>query len=245
MSPADLATLISETIGSRRLLAHPFYRRWEEGGLRKDDLAGYAEQYRHIEAALPGVLSTIATSLPNGRARKLTEDNLADELGRPAPHLELFDAFAAAVGAQPGAGQGPATHALVELQITAARHAPEAGLAVLAAYESQAAEVAASKAEGLRRHYEIKDEGARFWDVHASMEATHASWSFDVLSEIVDDPGPICAAAESAAAAWWDFLDERETASEQPPVAVPVARQAMGSTLGHARTSPRDSATSS
>lgn len=216
MSPFDVAGLVYEAIGSRRLLAHPFYRRWEEGRLGEDELAGYAEQYRHVEAALPGVLSTIAAGLPDGRARELTEDNLADELSCPAPHLQLFDAFASAVGSRPGAGPGPATQALVELQVTAARDTPVAGLAVLAAYESQAAEVAATKADGLRRHYGIAGEGARFWEIHASMEATHASWSFDALSEIAEDPEPIAAAADAAAAAWWDFLDERETASEQP-----------------------------
>jgi len=215
VSSVDLAGLVCETIGSRRLLAHPFYRRWEEGRLRKDELAAYAGQYRHVEAALPDVLSTIATGLPEGRPRSLTEENLADELGRPVPHLELFDAFAAAVGARPDAEPGPATEALVELQVTAARDAPVAGLAVLAAYESQAAEVAATKAEGLRRHYGIEGDGVRFWEVHASMEASHASWSFDALSEITEDPEPVIASADAAAAAWWAFLDERDTADSR------------------------------
>src|SRR5271156_4899333 len=103
--------VLADAIVGRHLLTHPFYRRWEAGTLSEAELAAYAEQYRHIERELPLPLSTIAQALPEGRARELVEANLADELGTPEPHVELFETFAAAAGAAPDAPATPTTAA--------------------------------------------------------------------------------------------------------------------------------------
>ena len=201
---------LAEALAGRQLLTHPFYRRWEAGTLAEGELAAYAEQYRHIERALPATLHDIAAGLPEGRARTLVESNLADELGVPAPHAALFESFAQAAGAAAGAEPTPATRAL----LAALRHAttvdPVAALAMVAAYEVQAADIAASKAEGLRRHYGMDAQGTRFWDVHTTQEVAHADWSIDALADLAADPAVVRSAAQIAADAWWDFLTERE-----------------------------------
>src|ERR1039458_10329529 len=92
---------LAEALAGRHLLTHPFYRRWEAGTLAEGELAAYAEQYRHIERTLPETLAAIASGLPDGQARSLVEENLADELGVPAPHVALFESFALATGAAP------------------------------------------------------------------------------------------------------------------------------------------------
>ena len=69
---AEAAGLIRAGIGGKRLLDHPFYRRWEAGTLARSELAAYAEQYRHIEAALPEVLSRVASSLVTSPPRTRT-----------------------------------------------------------------------------------------------------------------------------------------------------------------------------
>ena len=69
MQRFELDALFDDILRSRRLLAHPFYRRWEAGTLERGELASYAGQYRHFEAALPVVLERIAAGLPDGRAR--------------------------------------------------------------------------------------------------------------------------------------------------------------------------------
>ena len=169
MLRTELDALLDDILSSRRLLAHPFYRRWEAGTLQPGELATYAAQYRHFEAALPVVLERIAAALPDGRARQLVEDSLADERGVPAPHLELFDSFADAVGAVP-TDMTPATRALVDLYLSAADASPVAALSAVAAYEVQAPDIAVSKAEGLRSRYGLDDNGTRFWDVHAGID---------------------------------------------------------------------------
>jgi pyrroloquinoline-quinone synthase len=202
--------VLADAIVGRHLLTHPFYRRWEAGTLSHAELAAYAEQYRHIERELPLTLSTIAEALPEGRARELVEANLADELGSPEPHAELFESFARATGAAPEARATPSTAALLAVVRTTASNDPAAALAMVAAYEVQAADIAGSKSDGLRRHYGLDEEGTRFWDVHRTQEVEHAGWSMEALTELGADPDIVLAAAIVSADSWWLFLSERE-----------------------------------
>ena len=202
--------VLAEAIVGRHLLAHPFYRRWEAGALSEGELAAYAEQYRHIERELPVTLSAIATALPDGRARSLVEANLSDELGSPEPHVKLFESFAKAAGAKPDAPATPSTAALLALVRTAAATDPAAALAMVATYEIQAADIAASKSDGLRRHYGMGAKATRFWDVHRTQEVDHAGWSMEALAELEADPDLVQAAAIVSADSWWLFLSERE-----------------------------------
>ncbi len=217
MLTTELDALLADILRPRRLLAHPFYRRWEAGTLERSELASYASQYRHFEAALPGVLERIAAALPEGPARDLVQANLDDERAVPAPHLELFDAFADAVGASV-ADMTPATRALVDLYTSAADASAVAALSAVAAYEVQAPEVAASKAEGLRSRYGLDADGACFWDVHAGVDELHGAWMLEALGTVADGPDQVVGPASAAADAWWTFLDEREAAAPVPAV---------------------------
>jgi pyrroloquinoline quinone (PQQ) biosynthesis protein C len=212
MLTIELDALLDDILRSRRLLAHPFYRRWEAGTLGRGELASYAAQYRHFEAALPVVLERIADALPDGRARGLVVANLEDERAVPAPHLELFDAFAGAVGAT-ATDMTPATDALVGMYMTQVGASPVAGLSAVAAYEIQAPGIAATKAEGLRTRYGLDDDGTRFWDVHAGVDEAHGAWMLEALGAVAAGPDEVSAAATAAADAWWAFLDEREAAA--------------------------------
>jgi pyrroloquinoline-quinone synthase len=213
MLRTDIDAVLVEVLRDRRLLAHPFYRRWEAGTLELGELADYAAQYRHFEAALPEVLEVVVSRVTDPVARQLVQANLDDERGVPAPHLELFAGFAHAVGAPERAEATPATTALVDLYTSVVHESPVTALAALAAYEVQASEIAASKARGLRDRYGVTDAGARFWDVHAAAEEVHGAWIADALSAIALDPGEVRRGAVAGASAWWDFLDEREAAA--------------------------------
>ena len=68
-----------------------------------DELAEYASQYRHFERFLPGFLGALVARLPKGHGRDLVAANLADELGDPLSHVELFERFAGALGARESA----------------------------------------------------------------------------------------------------------------------------------------------
>src|ERR1700729_1253124 len=210
MHTLPMHEVLAEAIVGRHLLSHPFYRRWEAGTLAEGELAAYAEQYRHIERELPVTLATIADALPPGQARELVEANLADELGSPAPHPELLEVFAAAAGAAPDAPATPSTAALLAVVRTTASNDPVAALAMVAAYEVQAADIATSKGDGLRRHYGFDEEGTAFWDVHRTQEVDHPGWSMEALTALEADLDVVQAAATVSADSWWLFLSERD-----------------------------------
>src|ERR1700722_13870387 len=210
MRPQPIDEVLAGAIGGGRFFTHPFYRRWEAGPLNEGELAAYAEQYRHIERELPVTLAAIVENLPAGRARDLVEANLADELGTPEPHAQLFESFARAAGAAPEAPATPSTAALLAVVRTTAANDPVAPLAMIAAYEVQAADIAASKGDGLRRHYGFDEEGTAFWDVHRTQEVDHAGWSMEALTALEADLDVVQAAATVSADSWWLFLSERD-----------------------------------
>jgi pyrroloquinoline quinone (PQQ) biosynthesis protein C len=210
MHTEPIREALADALAGRQLLTHPFYQRWEAGTLGEGELAAYAEQYRLIERELPFTLTAIAAGLPQGQARALVESNLTDELSAPVAHAELFESFAQAAGAASDVEPTVATSALLKAVRRASTVNPVAALAMVAAYEVQAADIAASKAEGLRRHYGMDVQGTRFWDVHTSQEVTHADWSVEALTALQADPALVRSAAEVAAKAWWEFLCERE-----------------------------------
>ncbi len=203
---------IDTLIGPHRLLDHPFYRRWEGGALSDTELSSYASQYRHFEALLPEFLSTIGTQLEDTEARELVEANLADEVGGPPTHLDLFERFAAAVGATPER-PSPAMAALIDVYDGAASSgSPAVALGVLAGYEVQAAEVARTKGDSLATRYGVDGEGCAFWHLHGSIESEHAAWTL-AAARRVDTEGFV-AGTRSSSSAWWSFLDERQALGE-------------------------------
>ena len=216
-----IAEAIEGALTDRKLLTHPFYRRWEAGELSMDELAAYSRRYRQFEEALPGIIRSVADGLEadgHSDAAGLVTQNLADELGNPEPHLVLFNRFADAVAAgepSDGADDGrrSAADALVATYGELVARGPVAGLAGLAAYETQAAAIAGSKADGLRRWYGIAAGGTEFWDVHATLDAEHGDWTVDALAAAGADPAEVQTAARQGADAWWAFLDEREAAA--------------------------------
>ncbi len=200
----DTANLISPY----RLLEHPFYKRWEAGELSEAELARYAEQYRHFEAQLPSFLEGLS-GLLEGEAAQMVEANLADEVAGERTHLELFDTFAEGVGAEADVAATPAMAALTATYRDALRRGDAAfGLGVLLGYETQAAEVAASKGEALKASYGVDRHARAFWETHAALEEQHASWSLRA-AEGLEEAG-VREGAQDSASAWWAFLDERE-----------------------------------
>lgn len=204
-----LRRTLSEALADRQFLQSEFYQRWEAGGLEMRELSAYAAQYRHFEGLVPELLREVAAGLDAGAARELVLQNLADEVGPPA-HLDLFNDFAGALGAADDAAPSPAMQRLLDTYRELYAAGPVQGLAALTAYETQAAAVAATKAEGLRSRYGLDETSVTFWSLHAEIDKEHGDWAVGALSEL-DPTGEVTgAAARRAADAWWDFLDERE-----------------------------------
>lgn len=211
MPVVPIEAAIQNALTGRRLLDHPYYQAWQEGTLTAEDIATYAGQYRHFERTLPEVLAATVTQIDTAAPRSLVEANLSDELAEPS-HLDLFDRFAASLGADAAAPASAATQALVDLYRNAVGEGPVAALSVIAAYESQAAGIAATKGASLRQHLAMTPEATEFWDVHAAIEADHATWTADALRALDAPAETVETWATASAEAWWAFLDERQSA---------------------------------
>ncbi len=210
MSPSATLSVIERATAGRRLLCHPYYRAWQHGELTRDDLRGYAQQYRHFEMCLPVVLGEAASKMTLTEARRMVEANLADELSSPRSHLELFDDFAAALGAAGHVDPTYATHDLVRLYGEAAEAGPAPALAVIAAYETQASDIAATKAASLSQHYGLDGRDTEFWRIHAVAEQDHSEWTTTALELLGASADVVELWAARSAGSWWTFLDERE-----------------------------------
>jgi pyrroloquinoline-quinone synthase len=206
--PARLDEVLAARLEGRRLLDHPFYRRWSRGEVSIEELRAYAAQYRHFEAALPDHLRAVADSAADAALREQALRNLDDE----STHLALFDEFVSALGGGADAATpvSPAMAELLDVYRRAAARSAAEGFAALLAYEVQSSDVAASKAAGLREHGILDGDGLGFWDLHATLDAEHAGWAVDVLSSSDAALSVLADSIGSAAGAWWAFLDERE-----------------------------------
>jgi pyrroloquinoline-quinone synthase len=204
---------IDAVISGRRLLAHPFYQRWLAGDLTLDDLRAYTGQYYKFEAAFPGYLTKVMAKLETAADRKVLLQNLVDEEGGAESHLEMFVRFGRALGLTreqlDSAPVKDSTRILLDtFAIATADGSAAEGLVTLYAYESQAAEVAASKTESLMSRYGLTPgDGTDFWSVHAQADELHSAWERELLDRLIQDPQPVVAAAERASNALWGFLD--------------------------------------
>lgn len=212
MSLSATAAALTASIDGLRLLDHAYYRAWQDGELERLDLKGYAEQYRHFEKCLPEVLAAGAGQIGTGGPKELVEANLRDELSNPRPHLDLFDDFGASVGATVAVDATRATSELVDTYKEAADRGPIPLLAVVAAYETQAADIAGTKSASLTTHYGLDREATEFWTVHAAAELQHSAWTVEALESLDASPAQVSHWAHRSALAWWQFLDEREAA---------------------------------
>jgi pyrroloquinoline-quinone synthase len=178
----ELLGKVDNAIAERNLLQHPFYRDWQAGTLSRERLRLYAGQYYwHVEA-FPVLLKALAERA-SGTLREIVLENLAEEENRAAPHPKLWRDFATAVGVNEEvfwtSAPLPAVEALVDTygKICAERSLEEAVVA-LYAYEAQVPEIATTKMDGLRRHYDVtSSKGLAYVTVHEEADRVHrAAW---------------------------------------------------------------------
>jgi len=194
----NLIERIDEARQRLNILDHPFYLRWERGDLSRDELAFYAGEYRHAVVALA---DAAAVAGDPGHA--------AEE----AAHVQLWDDFAAALGAD--LNREPT----VETSACASAWRADDSLAaraVLYAVEAGQPAVSHTKLVGLVDHYgfEPASDGTAYFDLHAERDHEHAEASARVLrSAPPEEDDRLVSAAEAALAGNWKLLDGVESAT--------------------------------
>jgi pyrroloquinoline-quinone synthase len=215
LEPAvDLPTLeqaLEAALAPHALLTHPFYRAWSEGCLSRGDLAGYAEQYRHSVAALPGHLEAARASTEDGQTRASLQRNLDEEEGRIGPaHGLLWEQFAGAVGSAASTEALPETDEARRALNEAMGDDEVCRLAALWAYEVQTARVAETKEVGLRHYGVDAPEALAFFRIHGALDVHHARELLEGLGRALGRGGSLeqaTGAVVRSAQAQWRFLD--------------------------------------
>jgi pyrroloquinoline-quinone synthase len=179
------------------VLRHPFYRRWECGQLTRQELGVYAGEYHHAVAALAQAAAQAAPLAGSAHA--------AEE----ADHVELWDAFAEAVGADRKREPLPETRACVEAWTSAGD--PLGAVSVLYAVESAQPEIARTKLAGLVEHYGFSagSPETTYFTIHTARDVEHAAHSRRLLEDRATDgdAARLASLGEAALKGNWTLLD--------------------------------------
>jgi pyrroloquinoline-quinone synthase len=214
------------------LLKHPFYQQWTAGTLTAQRLRSYAIQYYRHVAAFPRYLSALHSRCDDFETRQVLLENLIEEERGAENHPELWLKFAHALGVIReevlAAEPLPAANALVATFDHVSRDLPlAAGLSALYVYESQVAEVAKVKIDGLKRFYGFRDDadhtdgahdtndvanadGMKFFTVHRDADPYHAQAVAELIERHdtrAEDRAIALEAGRAALKAVWDLLD--------------------------------------
>ncbi|MDX6510937.1 MAG: pyrroloquinoline-quinone synthase [Gaiellaceae bacterium] len=180
------------------VLRHPFYVRWEQGDLSRDELAHYAGEYRHAVVALA------ASAAASGDAKHAQEE---------ADHVGLWDDFASALDAPLDRAPAEETHTCAEAW---SREDRLEALAVLYAIESSQPAIAETKLRGLLDRYAFEEGPAtEYFALHAYRDVEHAAEAREALEAAATsaDTEHLASVAERALRANWTLLDGVERAS--------------------------------
>lgn len=153
------------------VLRHPFYVRWSEGELRRDELALYGGQYRHAVVALAEASASAATRTSDPVLR----DALAEHAVEERAHVTLWDDFAATVGAERDAAPSAETLACTEAWAGDVDRPLLETLVALYTIESAQPAISATKRAGLDRFYGIGGAGAAYFELHEQLDREHAA----------------------------------------------------------------------
>lgn len=194
-----------EDVRSRwNVLQHSFYTRWSAGELTAEELASYSGQYRHAVVALADAAQgAAATAEPELR------DVLAGHAAQERSHVELWDRFARAAGADTDA---VATEETARCASTWAGEGRDhlASLVALYAIESGQPAISTTKLEGLREHYGYVDgDGTAYFELHAELDVEHAAQERALIEPRLEgaDVEALLAEAERVLEANWLLLD--------------------------------------
>ena len=204
----DLFARIEAARTRWNVLEHPFYRRWSDGELTREELAFYAGEYRHAVAALAEALRSAASEASDPEIRARLQAHATEE----EQHIALWDGFAEELGADLDREPRPETRECVS-EWTAGQDTLE-GAAAAYAIESSQPPISQTKLTGLIEHYGFEPgPGTEYFELHSERDDEHAAQSRELIEAQRDlNTDRLAALAEAALRGNWRLLDgvERE-----------------------------------
>jgi pyrroloquinoline-quinone synthase len=191
------------------VLEHPFYQRWSEGTLEREELAFYAGEYRHAVIALAEAVGAAARGAePRFGFALATQAQLKDHAAEEAGHVELWDDFARALDADLDRLPCDETKKCRE-SWTSGRDTLENLVAAFTIESGQPA-ISATKLEGLTGRYGFEEGPAtEYFALHSERDHEHAAQSRELIEERLADADldRLLAVAERVLKGNWTLLD--------------------------------------
>jgi len=185
------------------VLDHPFYQRWSEGTLEREELSFYAGEYRHAVVALAEAVDAAArASEPEAEAQ------LLEHATEEAEHVDLWDRFAEALEADLEREPRPET-AACHSAWTAGRDDLENMVAAFTIESGQPA-IATTKLTGLTERYGFEEGPAtEYFSQHSERDHEHAAQMRGLIEERLADADldRLLAVAEGVLRGNWELLD--------------------------------------
>ncbi len=211
MKNQALFKTFSEIIEQKSVLKHPFYKCWQAGLLKKEELQEYTKQYFHLENAFPRFMSGIHTNCTNGEARQVMLKEIIGEEGESTNHVNQLITFCQALGLTKeevlNSKMNENTRNFINTFLALSQDKDtNKGLAALVTYKEQIADVAITKEHGLKEYYDIQDDNAlQFFRTHAKK---NTAWH-ELLDKNISAPEypVVFNAVNSLCDAWWYYLD--------------------------------------
>ena len=218
-NPENFTLELNKVIKNNSLLEHPFYQKWNEGKLTKEELQQYAKQYYHFVKHFPRFVSSVHSNCDDADIRKTLVENLADEEGYKtgvSDHPELWLNFAEGLGLERedvrNAKALPEVNELVDgmYELTKDENYLK-GLSALYAYEMQVPEISKTKIAGLKNFYGLEDKKSiEFFSVHEEADVYHSKDELDIIVNKIsteEDKKNTIDAAKRSSELMWRFLD--------------------------------------
>lgn len=188
------------------VLEHPFYQRWSNGELTREELAVYSGQYRH---------AVVAVADASHQAAAVAGPDLAPGLRGHAveesEHIALWDGFVEAVGGDAHVAAVTETEACAKAWAGSADRPLLDTLVTLYTIESGQPAISETKRDGLIQRYGYAPEGpaTEYFDVHAELDIEHADQARRAIEPMLAeaDEEHLLAVAEETLKSNWELLD--------------------------------------
>lgn len=219
LNKEEFKKAIIDAIDERNILKHPFYQKWNEGRLTREELREYSKQYYRFVENFPLFVSSVHSNCIDKDVRKMIMENLADEEGfksNSINHPQLWLNFCKALDVDEKTIDETKISKGVESMINGFYELCKngdykIGLAALLSYEYQIPEVSKVKIEGLAKYYNIAlPEAIEFFTVHQKADIFHSRDEMNVLLENCtneNDQKNVLDTINKGTSLYWQMLD--------------------------------------
>lgn len=199
MDTADFFARLDDAIVSTGMNDNPLYERFRRGGISREQLERFSEQYFYYIRTFPQILAGLAARVEEEAVRVELAKTIVSELGNGEPgkiHFQLFENAIAPMGVKladiDDTPRIPVADALVDgIRDLFLRDSTFAAIGGHYTIELAGLPMISSMYEGFRTFPESTIESMEYFYLHLLVEHEHVEWITAAVSQHLDDPASI------------------------------------------------------